>query len=109
MTRTGLARRPPAVPRRIAEPDMQPSESFLAVEVSRVLAPGGSFVTQQVDYHDNEDLAQILGIETPEEPDSSAFGGPSGRSPRRDWRSSESARADQRVRFDDIRRSSSST
>ena len=31
---------------------------------------GGTFVTQQVDYHDNDDLAQILGIETPEEPDS---------------------------------------
>ena len=45
-------------------------ESFLAVEVSRVLAPGGTFVTQQVDYHDNDDLAQMLGIEMPEEPDS---------------------------------------
>jgi SAM-dependent methyltransferase len=45
-------------------------ETFLALEVSRVLAPGGTFVTQQVDYHDNDDLAQVLGIETPEEPDS---------------------------------------
>jgi SAM-dependent methyltransferase len=45
-------------------------ESFLALEVSRVLAPGGTFVTQQVDYHDNDDLARILGMETPEEPDS---------------------------------------
>ena len=25
---------------------------------------------QQVDYHDNDGLAQILGMETPEEPDS---------------------------------------
>ena len=45
-------------------------QPFLALEVSRVLAPGGTFVTQQVDYHDNDDLAQILGIETPKEPDS---------------------------------------
>jgi SAM-dependent methyltransferase len=45
-------------------------ESFLAVEVSRVLAPGGTFVTQQVDYHDHDGLAQMLGIEMPEEPDS---------------------------------------
>jgi len=45
-------------------------ESFLAAEVSRVLAPGGTFVTQQVDFHDNEDLARMLGIEMPEEPDS---------------------------------------
>jgi SAM-dependent methyltransferase len=40
-------------------------ESFLALEVSRVLAPGGTFVTQQVDYHDNDDLAQILASLTP--------------------------------------------
>lgn len=44
-------------------------ESFLALEVSRVLAPGGTFVTQQVDYRDNDDLAQILGIATPTEPE----------------------------------------
>jgi SAM-dependent methyltransferase len=45
-------------------------ESFLAVELSRVLAPGGTFVTRQVDYHDHDDLAQMLRIEMPEEPDS---------------------------------------
>src|SRR6516165_4903298 len=45
-------------------------ESFAALEVSRVLAPGGRFVTQQVDYHDNDDLARILAVETPQEPDS---------------------------------------
>lgn len=45
-------------------------ESFFAPEVSRALAPGGTFVTQQVDYRDNDDLARLLGIETPEEPES---------------------------------------
>jgi SAM-dependent methyltransferase len=45
-------------------------DSFRAAEVSRVLAPGGTFVTQQVDYHRNDDLARALGIEMPEEPDS---------------------------------------
>jgi SAM-dependent methyltransferase len=76
-------------------------ESFLAVEVSRVLAPGGTFVTQQVDYHDNDDLAQILGIETPEEPDSWI-----GLAERQVTEAGlvieEAARADQRIRFDDI-------
>ncbi len=76
-------------------------ESFLAPEVSRVLAPGGTFVTQQVDYHDNDDLAQILGIETPEEPDSWI-----GLAERQVTETGlvieEAARADQRIRFDDI-------
>jgi SAM-dependent methyltransferase len=76
-------------------------ESFLAVEVSRVLAPGGIFVTQQVDCHDSDDLARMLGIEMAPEPDS--------------WSElaerqvaeaglaiEQAARADQRVRFDDI-------
>ena len=76
-------------------------ESFLALEVSRVLAPGGAFVTQQVDYHDSDDLAQILGIETPEEPDSW-----SGLAERQVTEAGlvieEVARADQRIRFDDI-------
>ena len=76
-------------------------ESFLAREVSRVLAPDGRFVTQQVDYHDNDDLARLLGVETPQEPDS--------------WLDlaaaqvteaglviTEAVRADQRIRFDDI-------
>jgi SAM-dependent methyltransferase len=76
-------------------------ESFLALEVSRVLAPGGSFVTQQVDYHDNDDLAQILGIETPEAPDSWI-----GLAERQVTEAGlvieEAARAGQRTRFDDI-------
>jgi SAM-dependent methyltransferase len=76
-------------------------ESFLALEVSRVLAPGGTFVTQQVDYHDNDDLAQILGIETPEEPDSWI-----GLAERQVTEAGlvigEVARAGQRIRFDDI-------
>jgi SAM-dependent methyltransferase len=76
-------------------------ESFLAPEVSRVLAPGGTFVTQQVDYHDNDDLARILGIETPEEPDSWI-----GLAERQVTDAGlvieEAGRADQRISFDDV-------
>ena len=76
-------------------------ESFLAPEVSRILAPGGTFVTQQVDYHDNDDLAQILGIETPAEPDS--WIGLAERQVRdAGLVTEEAAGADQRVRFDDV-------
>jgi len=45
-------------------------EAFLAAEVSRVLAPGGAFVTQQVDFHSYDDLYRLLGRQGPEEPDS---------------------------------------
>jgi SAM-dependent methyltransferase len=45
-------------------------ESFSAAEVARILAPGGVFVTQQVDYHSYDDLYRLLGMEVPEEPDS---------------------------------------
>ena len=76
-------------------------ESFLATEVSRVLTPGGSFVTQQVDCHDNDDLAQILGIEMPQEPDSWI-----GLAQRQVTEAGlvieEASRADQRIRFADI-------
>ena len=76
-------------------------ESFLAVEVSRVLAPGGTFVTQQVDYRDNDDLAQMLGIETPEEPDS-RIGLAKRQVTEAGLEIEEAVRADQRIRFDDI-------
>jgi SAM-dependent methyltransferase len=76
-------------------------ESFLAVEVSRVLAPGGIFVTQQVDYHDNDDLARVLGFESPDEPESWIW-----LAERQLTQAGlvieEAARADQRVDFDDI-------
>lgn len=45
-------------------------ESFRAAEVTRVLAPGGTFVTQQVDYHWTDDLAHALGIEMQDGPKS---------------------------------------
>ena len=45
-------------------------ESFLAAEVSRVLAPGGAFVTQQVDFHSYDDLYRLLGLKAPEQPES---------------------------------------
>lgn len=45
-------------------------EAFLAAEVSRVLSPGGIFITQQVDCHSNNDLYRLLGLEVPQQPDS---------------------------------------
>jgi len=45
-------------------------EAFLAAEVSRVLAPGGTFITQQVDMHSYDDLYRLLGLRVPEQPDS---------------------------------------
>ncbi len=45
-------------------------EAFLAAEVSRVLSPGGVFITQQVDFHSDDDLYRLLGLEVPEQPDS---------------------------------------
>jgi SAM-dependent methyltransferase len=45
-------------------------EAFRAAEVSRVLAPGGTFITQQVDMHTYDDLYQLLGLRVPEQPDS---------------------------------------
>ena len=44
-------------------------ESFRGDEVARVLAPGGIFVTQQVDCHSSDDLYQLLGMEPPPAPD----------------------------------------
>lgn len=76
-------------------------ESFLAAEVSRVLAPGGTFVTQQVDYHDNDDLAQMLGIELPQEPDS-WIGLAERQVAEAGLVIDEAARADERTYFDDI-------
>ena len=45
-------------------------EAFDAGEVARVLAPGGRFVTQQVDYHSDDDLLRLLGVAVPAQPDS---------------------------------------
>ncbi len=44
-------------------------ESFRGDEVCRVLAPGGAFITQQVDYHSNDDLYRLLGLAPPPEPE----------------------------------------
>jgi len=76
-------------------------ESFLAAEVSRVLAPGGTFVTQQVDYRDNDDLAQLLGIETTPEPET-WLGLAERQVTGAGLEIEEAARAGQRLRFDDI-------
>ena len=43
-------------------------EAFLAAEVSRILAPGGAFVTQQVDTHTYDGLYGALGLQIPEQP-----------------------------------------
>ena len=45
-------------------------EAFQAAEVARVLAPGGIFITQQVDFHGYDDLYQIVGLDVPEQPES---------------------------------------
>jgi SAM-dependent methyltransferase len=45
-------------------------EAFLAAEVSRVLAPGGAFVTQQIDNHTADDWYRLLGLPVPDQPDS---------------------------------------
>jgi SAM-dependent methyltransferase len=45
-------------------------EAFRAAEVSRVLAPGGTFVTQQVDFHSYDDLCKLAGLEVPRQPGS---------------------------------------
>ena len=45
-------------------------EAFLAAEVARVLAPGGAFITQQVDLHGYDDLYPIVGLSVPERPES---------------------------------------
>lgn len=43
-------------------------EAFRADEVSRVMSSGGSFVTQQVDYHNYDDLYDLLGLRPPDYP-----------------------------------------
>jgi SAM-dependent methyltransferase len=43
-------------------------ESFRGDEVSRVLAPGGTFLTQQVDYHSDDALFEVLGLDPPDAP-----------------------------------------
>jgi hypothetical protein len=45
-------------------------EAFRADEVRRVLAPGGTFITQQVDFHSYDDLCQLAGLDVPQQPDS---------------------------------------
>ena len=40
-------------------------ESFRGDEVARVLAPGGTFITQQVDYHSYDEVRRLLGLEPP--------------------------------------------
>lgn len=45
-------------------------EAFRAAEVRRVLAPGGTFITQQVDFHSYDDLCRLAGLHVPEQPDS---------------------------------------
>jgi len=45
-------------------------EAFRAAEVSRVLAPGGTFITQQVDFHSYDDLCTLAGLDVPQQPGS---------------------------------------
>ncbi len=43
-------------------------ESFRTDELHRVLVPGGFLITQQVDYHNSDDLFSLLGLEPPDRP-----------------------------------------
>jgi SAM-dependent methyltransferase len=43
-------------------------EAFLAAEVHRILVPGGTFVTQQVDTRSSDDLYRLLGLAPPAQP-----------------------------------------
>lgn len=45
-------------------------EAFQAAEVHRVLAPGGRFVTEQVDCHSYDDFCRLLGLPVPDQPSS---------------------------------------
>jgi SAM-dependent methyltransferase len=45
-------------------------EAFQAAEVRRVLAPGGTFITQQVDCHCYDELYRVLGLAVPDQPSS---------------------------------------
>jgi hypothetical protein len=45
-------------------------EAFRAAEVSRVLALGGTFITQQVDFHSYDDLCPLVGLDVPQQSDS---------------------------------------
>lgn len=45
-------------------------EAFRATEVSRVLSPGGTFITQQVDFHSYDGLYELLGLDVPKQPES---------------------------------------
>ena len=45
-------------------------EAFRAAEVARVLAPGGTFITQQVDFHSYDDLYKVVGLNAPDQPES---------------------------------------
>lgn len=44
-------------------------ESFFATEVRRALRSGGTFVTQQVDFHTYDDFYAALGIDLPDQVD----------------------------------------
>ena len=43
-------------------------EAFRAAEVARVLASGGTFITQQVDFHSYDELYALAGLDVPPQP-----------------------------------------
>jgi hypothetical protein len=43
-------------------------EAFRAAEVARVLARGGTFITQQVDFHSYNELYALAGLDVPPQP-----------------------------------------
>jgi SAM-dependent methyltransferase len=76
-------------------------ESFRAAEVGRVLEPGGRFITQQVDFHSYDELAHVLGIEIPAQPDT-WLGIAQRQVTDAGLVVEEAARGEERISFDDI-------
>ena len=42
-------------------------EAFRPAEVGRVLAPGGTFITDQVDFHSYDGLCTLAGLDVPQD------------------------------------------
>ena len=59
------AARAPAVPRRRLPPGREPARGVRRGEVARVLAPGGVFLTQQVDNGNLDDCCALLDAPRP--------------------------------------------
>jgi hypothetical protein len=43
--------------------------SYSSLVADRILSPGGTFITQQVDFHSYDDLYELLGLDVPQQPE----------------------------------------